>query len=89
MCLFEDWNVQLHGRTDARRPRRAGIQLLPSLATATPELCGLAVSFLTDAIDCFGLRDYLFEGGEEFIGERRIRDEIRTMRLTALTTWSL
>lgn len=67
--LFEDFDVQLHGRLDVCRPRNSGIQILPSLAVTTPNLRVLAVSFLTDAIDCFGLRDYFLEGN-------RIHDQI-------------
>lgn len=61
--LFEDFDIQLHGKEDYNRPRNSRIELLPSLATSTPNLQHIAISFLTDAIDCFGLRGvYLNEG---------------------------
>jgi hypothetical protein len=61
--LFEDFERQLHGKRDCERSRLSLIELLPSLAILTPRLQHLAVSFLTDAIDCFGLRRvYLSEG---------------------------
>ncbi|OIW28880.1 hypothetical protein CONLIGDRAFT_396718 [Coniochaeta ligniaria NRRL 30616] len=63
LCLFEDFEVQLHGREDAISPRSSGIQFLPSLAVSTPALRELAVGFLTEAIDCFGLRDYYLDPG--------------------------
>lgn len=58
LYLFEDFEAQLNGREDALRPRISGIQVLPSLAVSTPNLSHLGVGFLTEAIDCFGLRDY-------------------------------
>lgn len=60
--LFEDFEIQLHGKEDAERPRHSRIELLPTLAVSTPHLRHLAVSFPTDAIDCFGLRDVYFGG---------------------------
>jgi hypothetical protein len=60
--LFEDFEAQLHGRFDVNEPRSPRFSeirmLLPSLARSTPNLQSLAVGFLTDAIDVFGLRDF-------------------------------
>ncbi|KAB5513336.1 hypothetical protein GE09DRAFT_1295152 [Coniochaeta sp. 2T2.1] len=56
--LFEDFEIQLHGRYDVERPRDSRIQLLPNLARSTPRLQELSVGFLTEAIDVFGHRNF-------------------------------
>lgn len=60
--LFEDFDIQLHGKENIEEPRRSRIELLPSLSVSTPYLQHLAVGFLTDAIDCFGLRNFYLDG---------------------------
>lgn len=61
--LFEDSDAQLYGQLYAYTPRLPRIKkLLFSLTRWTPNLKVLAVSFLTEAIDVFGLRySYLLE----------------------------
>ncbi|OIW22768.1 hypothetical protein CONLIGDRAFT_687186 [Coniochaeta ligniaria NRRL 30616] len=61
--LYEDFEIQLHGGKNTRRPRPSRIELLPSLAESTPNLQCLAVGFLTDAVDCIGLRQFYLEEG--------------------------
>ncbi|KAB5559550.1 hypothetical protein GE09DRAFT_60087 [Coniochaeta sp. 2T2.1] len=56
--LFEDFEMQLHGRYDVERPRDSRIKLLSNLARSTPRLQELSVGFLTEAIDAFGLRNF-------------------------------
>lgn len=61
--LFEDFDAQLYGQVDVYAPRVPRIKrLLFALERWTPNLQVLAVSFLTEAIDVFGLRcSYLLE----------------------------
>lgn len=49
----------IYGSEDTKTPRLSKIQILPSLAVSAPNLEHLSVSFLTDAIDCLGLRSHL------------------------------
>jgi hypothetical protein len=68
--LFEDFNAQLgRGRADI------GANILPSLATSTPNLQVFAMSFLGDAIDIFGLRYcYLSEPIRDEVYRQRVID---------------
>lgn len=56
--LFEDFDPRLHGREDVYTPRASECDgVLPSLKSKR-NLESLAISFLVDAVDCFGLRPY-------------------------------
>lgn len=76
--LFQDFDAQLYGRADVRAPPISRIKkLLPSLARSTPNLQTLAVSFLTDAIDVFGLRhSYLLERRDGTIWDEATRQRM-------------
>jgi hypothetical protein len=76
--LFEDFDAQLYGRADVRAPLISRIKkLLPSLAWSTPNLQAFAVSFLTDAIDVFGLRySYLLEQRDGTIWDEATRQRM-------------
>jgi hypothetical protein len=80
--LFENFHPYLHGGKDTKQPRSSKIQILPSLAISAPNLEHLSISFLTDAIDCLGLRNH--------IGKADIADHVTAplpnLRSIALTS---
>lgn len=59
--LFEDLHVQPHAVRDTKEPRFRRIELLPALATTTPELQHLTAGFLTGVIDHYGLRQFYLD----------------------------
>lgn len=75
--LFQDFEAQLYGPADVWEPPFSRIKLLPNLSRSTPNLQALAVSFLADAIDIFGLRySYLLELPDGAIWDEATRQRV-------------
>lgn len=55
--LFEDFSSTMHGAEPSSRPRPSRIQILKGLAAAAPSVKHLAVSFLSDAMECLDTPD--------------------------------